>query len=203
MNIKLENISKKFGTQWVFKDLNYLFEEGKKYALIGPNGSGKSTLLKIIIAKIPFTKGKIIYTNSTNKNVNAEDFFKYTSIATTSMSLIEEFSLEELLKFHFKFRKSIHQYSTSEILKILDLEKEKTKFISNFSSGMKQRLKIGLAILTESNVLILDEPGANLDDVAKLWYKTLLSDYLGGRMLIIASNEKSDYEMCDNIVEIL
>ena len=62
---------------------------------------------------------------------------------------------------------------------------------------MMQRLKIGLAILTESEILVLDEPGANLDEEAKSWFLNLLKNYLNSRLLLIASNESSDLTMCD------
>ena len=57
MNIQLENISKRYGFEWIFKQVNYQFEANKKYAIVGPNGSGKSTLLKIISGGLVPTSG--------------------------------------------------------------------------------------------------------------------------------------------------
>jgi ABC-type multidrug transport system ATPase subunit len=67
---------------------------------------------------------------------------------------------------------------------------------------MKQRLKIGLAILSQSSVLVLDEPGANLDAPSKQWFQSMLAEYLGQRILIIASNDPEDYKICDQFLDI-
>ena len=197
MKITLNKLSKRYGSQWIFKDVDFEFLDQGKYAIVGSNGSGKSTLLRILIAKIPFTKGHIRYETNDGVQVNPEEIYSKISVATTSMSLIEEFNLLELVQFHIKFRKPIDGISSDEILEILELSDEKKKLVSNFSSGMKQRLKIGLAILTESEILVLDEPGANLDEAAKSWFLNLLHKYLNKRMLVIASNESSDLIMCD------
>ena len=197
MKITLNKLSKRYGSQWIFKDVDFQFLNHGKYAIVGSNGAGKSTLLKILIAKIPYTKGGIQYESNDGVQINPEDIYSRISIATTSMSLIEEFSLLEIVQFHIKFRKPIDDLSCDEIIEILELAGEKKKLISNFSSGMMQRLKIGLAILTASDILVLDEPGANLDEAAKSWFIDLLRKYLNNRMLIIASNESSDLIMCD------
>ena len=202
MEIIIENLAKRFGRQWIFRNLNYTFSPKEKYAITGSNGSGKSTLLQVILAKIPYTNGELSFKTDDGKSINKDDAYKYFSIATTSMNLIDEFKLFEILKFHFKFRKSINGLSSNEILDILNLEKEKNKFIGNFSSGMKQRLKLGLAVLTDSDVVVLDEPGSNLDENAKKWYAELIKTYIGDRMLIVASNEIRDFEMCNKELNI-
>lgn len=202
MEIEVKGVSKKYGSRWVFRDMNYHFHSGEKYALTGSNGAGKSTFLNIIVGKIPFTKGSIKYLDSQGSKVAVDDLYKHLSIATTSMNLIEEFKLAELIKFHFKFREEISQGIEKNFLEIIELQKEQKKFIKDFSSGMKQRLKIGLAILTNSDLLVLDEPGANLDEDAKEWYKDLLSKHTQNRTLIIASNDPQDYEICKHQVNI-
>ena len=136
MEIILDNISKKFGNQWVIKNLSFHFRKHHKYAVIGANGSGKSTLLQIIISKIPFSKGKLQYFKSQNTEIAPQDIYKHVTIATTAMNLIEEFTLNELLDFHFQFKKPIINGSRKEILEIIQLENEGKKLISNFSSGM-------------------------------------------------------------------
>ena len=201
MEINLEKVSKRYGARWIFKDLSFRFQEGGKYGLLGPNGSGKSTLLNIIVAKTPYTKGNITYSRA-GKSITIDNVYREVSIATTSMSVIEEFTLEELIKFHFRFRVPIQNINLSEIYQLLDLEKERKKMISNFSSGMKQRLKIGLALFSDSSVLLLDEPGATLDEKSKKWYQENLAKYLNRRSLIIASNEARDYEICSDFLNI-
>lgn len=201
MEIALENISKKFETRWIFKNLTYKFSKGGRYALTGPNGSGKSTLINIIVAKTPFSKGKITYSKD-QMPISVDNVYKEVSIATTAMSVIEEFTLEELVKFHFRFRQPIANIKPAEVFQMLDLERERKKIVSNFSSGMKQRLKIGLALYTDSSVLLLDEPGATLDENSRQWYQENLKKHLNERLLIIASNEVSDFDICDESLNI-
>ena len=201
MNILLDKVSKRYGSQWIFRNVDYSFEEGYRYAITGSNGAGKSTLLNILVGKTPYTKGKINYLKD-DKKIGLDDVYQYFSIATTSMNLIEEFTLEELVKFHFRFRKSISMINTQEVVALLELANEKKKFIHNFSSGMRQRLKIGLAVLSDSDVVVLDEPGANLDDKSKIWFQMLINEYIGDRTLIIASNEAQDYKSCQHILDL-
>lgn len=198
MNIQLKDISKRFGNQWIFKNVNYTFNSSGKYSITGHNGSGKSTLLRIIIAKIPFTKGKLNFSDDSGSSIPEANVYSKISIATTSMDLIEEFTLEELINFHFKFRKYLFPEVKESIYELLDLENEKRKFISNFSSGMKQRLKLGLSIFSKSEILIFDEPGSNLDEQSKRWFQDSLASHLNNRMLIIASNDAEDYQLCES-----
>ncbi len=201
LEIYLENISKRYGRNWVFKDLSYHFQSAKRYSITGRNGSGKSTLLSILCGKTPYSKGKIRYTDQ-GLALSVDEVYKRFSISTTSMLVIEEFTLEEIVNFHFKFRDLVGGLNTKDFLNALEMTGQKHKVISNFSSGMKQRLKLGLAICTQSNVLLLDEPGANLDRPSKDWFQSLLQKYLGSRTIIIASNDPEDYQICTESVNI-
>ena len=77
---------------------------------------------------------------------------------------------------------------------------ERNKIIRHYSTGMQQRLRIALAVLTSSELVSLDEPTSNLDEHYKQWYQELLETYLGDRTLIIASNERFDYRICGRAV---
>lgn len=201
MQIILNNISKRFASRWIFKNLSFEFNEAGRYALTGRNGAGKSTLINIIVGKSPQTKGEILYFKN-NKPLSIDLIFREISIASTAMSVIEEFTLEELVNFHFKFRPLVDKVEKEMVYSLIGLDNERKKTIANFSSGMKQRLKIGLAILSKSSILILDEPGANLDEVSKEWFQSMLSRFLEGRILIIASNDPEDYRSCNEYLEI-
>lgn len=109
------------------------------------------------------------------------------------MDLIDEFTLREQLQFHFKMRAISPGFTIESIIDKLYLADAKDKNISNFSSGMKQRLKLGLAFFTESSILFLDEPGTNLDDQAFQWYKETLAEVPKERLILIATNQKNEY----------
>lgn len=196
MTIQLENISKRYGFEWIFKKINYQFEAGKKYAIIGPNGSGKSTLLKVISGGLVPTSGKVNCSIPHKRVTDEIQMAKEISFAAPYISLIEDFSLEELYNFHASFKK-MKTASKEEFFEISQLGIHKKKYIKNFSSGMKQRLKLSLAFLTESQVVLLDEPTSNFDMKAVDWYLQLMENYTQDRLVIIGSNQEYEYSFCD------
>jgi len=196
LTIQLENISKRFGFEWIFKKIDFQFEAGGKYAIVGPNGSGKSTLLKIISGGATPTAGKVVYQHE-NKSVEDETLFsKDIAYAAPYISLIEDFTLSELYDFHTAF-KSMKSNSKNEFMELSQLGMHQQKYIKNFSSGMKQRLKLSLAFLTDSSVLLLDEPTSNFDTKAIDWYLNLIHQFTQDRLVIIGSNQTYEYDFCD------
>lgn len=199
MEIVLENISKRYIHEWVFKNISVTIENGSKWAIVGPNGSGKSTLLQIISAfRLPSAGNISFY--SKGKKIDVEKVYSKTSFASPYLELIEEFTLKELLDFHFSWRKKILGYD--DIISLFNLEKALHKPIKYFSSGMRQRLKLALAFSTESSLLLLDEPTGNLDAAGVEIYHNCISDLLNDRTLVIASNDPNEYKTCNRFIEI-
>lgn len=199
MEITLEKLEKRFNQERVFSNLSYQFCSGNAYALVGHNGSGKSTLLQIIAGFLLPSKGNITYREKVI--VPVEDIYQRLSIATPYMDLIEEFTLKELLQFHFKFKKTRDNITLEEILELAYLSDARNKFVKNFSSGMKQRLKLALAFFSESDIILLDEPTSNLDAKGFDWYLKQVHN-IKNELLIIASNEPKEYDFCASYLEI-
>jgi ABC-type multidrug transport system ATPase subunit len=191
MKIEAVNLAKRFNREWIFRAFNYTFDQGRIYAVTGPNGSGKSTLLRILWGQLPPSDGEVRH--FAQSQVDKDEVYQHVAIATPYMDLIEEFTLEEMTSFHFKFKKTIEGLTPRDIIARLELPTAGNKPISNFSSGMRQRLKLGLAFHTASPFLFLDEPSTNLDDKAAKWYHDLLSRTTGDRVVIIASNQSHEY----------
>ncbi|NJN41226.1 MAG: ABC transporter ATP-binding protein [Flammeovirgaceae bacterium] len=192
MKILTENLSKRFSREWIFKNFSFTFEKNQIYAVIGPNGSGKSTLLQVIWGQLPPSSGEFKYSLN-NRAIAPENIFKYVSIATPYMEVIEEFTLDEMIRFHFKFKKLREDRTLTSILENSGLEAAREKRISNFSSGMRQRLKLLLAFNSDVPVLFLDEPTSNLDKNGMNWYLHLLQSVQGKCLTIIASNQEHEY----------
>ena len=201
-SIQTEGLSKRFNREWIFKDLNYTFQSGKTYAITGPNGSGKSTLLQVLWGQLPQTAGSVQYAINT-KPVPVEHVFRHVSIATPYLELIEEFTLEEQLQFHFQMRTLRKGISLESLPDKLHLADARSKNISNFSSGMKQRLKLGLAFYTEADVIFLDEPGTNLDEQAFAWYLDNLKQLPPDKLVFIASNQRNEYPQHAEVVNLM
>lgn len=202
MNIQLTNAGKKYGSNWIFRNFSNQFTEGKKYVILGPNGSGKSTLLKIISGGATLTEGSITYILNNNM-VKAEDIFRYISIAAPWLDIPEEYTLEEILEFHTQFKQFPKGISVKDAIKIIDLENTHEKHYRNFSSGMKQRVKLGLAILTNVPLLLLDEPVTALDAKSIGWYKEMITAYAKEKTILVFSNHREEeYAFCEETLQL-
>lgn len=190
--LQTEKLGKRFNREWIFRDLSYRFTGGKTYAITGPNGSGKSTLLQVLWGQVPASSGTVSY-NINGIEEPVTSIFQQVSIATPYLDLIEEFTLTELLDFHFKMRKPRPALSVKDLPALLELEHAKDKLIGNYSSGMRQRVKLGLAIFTDARFVFLDEPFTNLDEKAIGWYKKQVN-LITDSVVFIASNDPREYE---------
>lgn len=197
--IKVQNASKRFHHEWIFKNLDLDLSTGDKIAVTGGNGSGKSTFLKCLSGAIPLTSGAILYQSGATQ-ISEEQWFRSLALATPYLELPEEFTLSEVLSFHFEFKNPLQQRSNVEILEVLGLEKHKSKTISQFSSGMKQRVKLVLAMFSEVPLLLLDEPTTNLDKQGITWYLDLIQQFTQDRILVICSNDPVEYDFCEKKV---
>jgi ABC-type multidrug transport system ATPase subunit len=202
VDIQLTNAGKRFRFDWIFKDLNYQFHTGPAYALQGPNGSGKSTLMKVLSGHLSLSKGQIAFTENDRK-IDGDAVYQKISFAAPYIELIEEFTLEEALRFHSRLKPLLPEYSPEGLYELLELPRTRLKEIRYFSSGMKQRVKLALAICSDTPVLLLDEPSTNLDANAIRWFKTLLERHSGERLVVIASNDPADLETCRESISML
>ncbi len=197
MNIKLEGIGKRYNYEWIFRKLDYEFTVKEPVVILGSNGSGKSTLLQILTGRSLQSEGTIKWFDDSGKEIDSEVIFKQVVIAAPYQELIEEFTLLECLDFHFSLKQSINGLKPAEIIEILQLERAKRKPVRYFSSGMKQRLKLGLAILSVADILLLDEPCSNLDQAGMNWYANMVEKFGKDRLIVVASNNQvNEYSFC-------
>lgn len=197
MKINLEHIGRRFNREWIFRDVNYVFESGSSYAILGANGAGKSTILQVISGSLSSSEGTISYSKD-GVLLNPENAFEHLSMAAPYLELIEEFSLRELIDFHFRFKKYRSGLDRDLMIELMGLKHSEHKAIKNFSSGMKQRVKLGLAFCSDTEMVLLDEPASNLDQQGLEWYLSLVEKYTEDRILIICSNQLQEYSFCKN-----
>lgn len=198
MKIQINNISKRFKKNWIFKDLSIDLISDKTYAFTGANGSGKSTLLKTIAGFEHFHKGTISYFND-SEEIHRNDITDYFTFCAPYQDLIKEMKLSEFLDFH---QKMTHPFDSSTMLEIIGLKGQEDKLLDEFSSGMTQRLKLGLTFYSKKPMLFFDEPTTNLDQNGKDVFSTLLKKHKKAKLIIIASNEAMEIELCDEILNI-
>lgn len=195
MHIKLEKIGKKFGKNWVLRNVNLEFLPNQRYAILGNNGSGKSTLMKIISSQTEANTGTISF-----GDYPLEEVHQKISYCAPYIDLIEEVSLKELLYFVEKF-KPFHQNYSAEY--ILDLFKfDENKWIKDYSSGMKQRVKLALSLFADVELCLLDEPTSNLDEKGVDWYLATLDEIKENKTIIVASNIEREYAFCEHLIDV-
>ena len=201
MQVTLDSISKRYAYSWILRDFSYQFEEGKVYGISGPNGSGKSTLMKILSTYLPPTQGSQTYSIG-SRDLPLEKVFESISLIAPYTDLIQEFSLKEMFHFHASFKPLRSALNFSEFKDIVQLPAQKGKQIQYYSSGMNQRVQLALGILSNTKLLLLDEPTSYLDGSAKQWTYDLLEKHIEGRTVIIASNDQEDFQLCHNIIHL-
>lgn len=191
MRIELHGAGKKFGRQWVFRDVSHVFEPGRRYAILGKNGSGKSTFLKMLSGFLPPTKGRVVCSVD-GMQVDPDKMFAHVSVSAPYMELIEEFTLPELIRFHRQCKALPNDKIIGQIIGEAGLPFHHEKQIRQFSSGMKQRVKIILAMLSDARLLLLDEPCSNLDKEGREWYGRMLAVYGSNKTVFVASNHQAE-----------
>jgi ABC-2 type transport system ATP-binding protein len=201
LNIRLEKASKRFIGEWIFREVSMEIAPREKIVVLGSNGSGKSTLMQIIAGYQTLTKGELTYAED-GKNFSADKLTLRLSISAPYLELIEDYDLAEAIAHQQIFKPFLPGLDVKRIIELSGLEKSRSKQIRLYSSGMKQRLKLTLAILADCPLLFLDEPCSNLDAEAVSWYKNLTSAYAGEKTILVCSNNmKEEFEFCTREIE--
>lgn len=196
MNISAQETGKKFGNEWVIKNFTFEFTTEHPVAILGGNGSGKSTLLKMLSGFMKPSAGTIHYYQN-NQEISSEHIFNKISYAAPYLELIEEFSCIETIAFQSLFKPFVNQLTSEDVLEQSGLAHAAKKQVRFFSSGMKQKLKLTLAIMANCPILLLDEPCSNLDAKAIDWYHYMLKTFAQNKLIIICSNHlQYEYEIC-------
>ncbi len=201
MDLSIQKLSKAYNQRTVFKELTFTIKSGDRFAITGPNGSGKSTLLKILSGGLLPSAGHINYMHLGNP-IADDILYRYVHFVAPYNTVIEELNLPELFQLHHRLGllKKFNAYT--EWKTQLEYPFDPERQIKTFSSGMKQRIKLGLVLLDDRPLILLDEPGSNLDAQGKTWLYTLLKQLNATQTLIIASNEPAEIAYCTSGINV-
>lgn len=199
MKLELNKISKKFKKNLVLNDLSIVFEPGKIYGLVGANGSGKSVLFKIICGIMKPTSGLVLF--------DGEDYLKKYGVPKSTRAIIEETIFVESmsgfdnLKMISKIQNRISTDDINNVMNKVGLANEKSKKVSEYSMGMKQKLAIAQVIMEDEDLILLDEPFNGLDFESVDNIRNLIFDLkTKNKIIIVASHIKEDlYKLADQL----
>ncbi len=200
LRLVIQGFGKKFNRNWIFRDVHLELNRGEFLAVSGGNGSGKSTFIQCVLGTTGPTTGTAdLYLKS--RLVEEDRYSNQFSIAAPYAGLFEDFTLRESVQFHTKFKKLEGGMNEEEFAEAIGLSQHIDKPILQYSSGMKQRVKLGLALYTDVSVILLDEPCSHLDERGIAWYKEQISIRKEGRIVIVASNNmETETFFCQRIL---
>lgn len=195
-SVKAETLGKTFGRRLIFSDLEFEFTGKGIYGISGPNGSGKSTLVKIIAGLISPSRGRVKHIFN-GKEIPSEKLHNFIGFVSPYLILYEEFTAWENLNLFSQIRGiSFNNELIDYLLKVFLLYDRKNDLVKTYSSGMKQRMKFIFAMMHSPHLLILDEPTSNLDEEGKESVYRIINEYGSSSIILIASNEKTDLQLC-------
>jgi phospholipid/cholesterol/gamma-HCH transport system ATP-binding protein len=181
--IKFENVSKRFGTNQILKEVSLSIYQGEVTVLIGKSGVGKSVLLKHIIGLIQPDAGEIFFSGrplSRMKNPEIDKLRKKFSYVFQDAALFDSMTVRENIAFPLRacpsLPKSEVKSRVEEKMRLFELQRAHDKYPSQISGGMKRRLALARALVTEPEVVLLDEPTTGLDPIHKNAVYTLIVD---------------------------
>lgn len=200
MEVRIDHLSKRYQHGWVLRDLTHEFRNNRIYGIAGRNGSGKSTFLKIISGLLSPTRGTVSYYRE-GQSVSRELIYQEVNVAAPYTDLIEEFTLREMIRFHCRF-KPLNGTGPDAWIEMTGLSKAADRTLAFYSSGMKQKVKLALALYSRGSILILDEPTSNLDENARSWFFDQMERQKGNKTVFIASNEADDFRLCEEVIRL-
>lgn len=160
--ISVINLKKVFEKQNAIDNINFSVQKGEIFGLLGPSGAGKTTLIKILTGELEKTMGEVQVLNYPSKKFHDRNFKAQIGVLSDNSALYERLSIYDNLKLYCKiFKVPINE--VENILKKVNLYKDRKKRVSKLSKGMKQRVLLARTLLHRPKLLFLDEPTSNLD----------------------------------------
>lgn len=183
--LEVSGLGKRYGDRWLFRNLTFRLGLGDALIVLGRNGAGKSTLLKTMAGLLVPSEGSV--------KADVGDTRTGLSLSALEMSLYPALTLREHLQLASKLRGCPSR--EDELLTRIGLTHAADLAASKISTGMKARLKLALAIQPDPKVLILDEPGAGMDEAGKQLVQAICAEQIGRGVLVLATNDAREKEL--------
>ncbi|OHD63764.1 MAG: hypothetical protein A2176_14615 [Spirochaetes bacterium RBG_13_51_14] len=190
--LRVQDLAKKFNSTLLFKSISFSVETGGSLCVTGPNGSGKSTLLKILAGIMNPTGGAVSLAAAAD--IPPCDWMNHIGYTGPLVNPYDD--LTGLENIQFVLKSGNYASRLDSLLRQFNLTQHRDKLVKHYSSGMKQRLRLILAVLNDPPVLILDEPGTNLDAGGREALSSFLDLARKQKIIVLATNEPGEEKLC-------
>lgn len=204
MEVTFKVLSKQYKGKYALRDFSATLHNGV-YGLLGTNGAGKTTLINLFMGIIPGDGGEIFIDGKNIRSMGAE-FLGEIGYLPQYPRFYRDFSVQEFLRYMCVLKDIPKQQAEErirELLETVNLNEAASKKVGALSGGMRQRLGIAQAMLSDPGILILDEPTAGLDPRERIRFRNLLSKFSQDRIILIATHIVSDVEFIANEILLL
>ena len=203
MSIVLENITKRFGNQWVVDDVSLEVADKELFVLLGSSGSGKSTILRMIAGLAQPSSGRIMLHGRDVTHLTPQD--RGTGFVFQNYSIFRHMSVAENIEFGLKIRKVAkkeRRRRREQLLELVGLAGLGSRYAQQLSGGQQQRVALARALVYEPNVLLLDEPFGALDVKIRAQLRRSLKEIqqrLGVTTILVTHDQEEAFELADRI----
>ena len=201
--IETKNLTKTFDNFTAVDSLDLKIETGEFFGLLGPNGAGKTTTISLLSTLLLPTKGEILI-DGQKLTRNRPDLKRKISVITQEYSMRQDMNMDEIMEYqgrlYFMSRKEIKR-RTEELLEFCDLIKFRKRTVRKLSGGMKRKLMVCRALLTDPEILLLDEPTAGMDALSRRQMWNLLRKLNGKNLTILLTTHYMEEAevLCDRV----
>lgn len=199
MELSIKNLNKSFGDKKVLQDISFSTESGKALGLLGRNGAGKTTIIRIIMDIFKGDSGEVLLDN---KPISYSKV-KFGYLPEERGLYPRKKVLEQLIYLgELKgMRKSDAKKNAEELMKKLSIEEYKNKLLGSLSKGNQQKVQLAAALISDPDVVILDEPFSGLDPVNAMILKDTVRELIDKNKIVLFSSHQMSYveEFCENI----
>lgn len=190
--VEATDISQQFNRRLIFENVSFAVSSGHSLAISGPNGSGKTTLVKIICQLLRPTNGKMLIRSNDNV-ITSHEIYPYLGLVGPYLQLYQNLTAFENYTFFSRIRgRAVDNQEFKSLMERLGLRGRELDEIRTYSSGMMQRLKYVMAMMHNPEILLVDEPTANLDENGSEIIHELMESQKKKKILILATNEPEE-----------
>ncbi len=185
--IEIKNLTKKFGDFTAVDHLNLTIETGEFFGLLGPNGAGKTTTISMLSTVLLPTEGEIrIDGELLGRRASAQK--RKLAVVTQEYSMRQDMTMDEVMEYQgrlYYLPRNVIREKTDELLAFAGLTEYRKRVVRRLSGGMKRKLMVCRALMIEPEILLLDEPTAGMDALARRQMWNLLRQLNGKNLTII------------------